>query len=146
MPKERIKLHPPQKPAFSKRYRLSVTCAVPNIESCYAVVYFPFPHEYGLTASSFSNNVNLLPFSPFQPDCLQYPESFPKNLHFYVSGCSIFHVNNPNNYMYLAANPHSTICCPRDLLPQKQRFELKCSICNNIYSRFESHFHDFARS
>jgi len=27
--------------------------------------------------------------------------------------------------MYFAANPHLTICCPRDILPQKQRFELK---------------------
>ena len=52
-------------------------------------------------------------------------------LDFYVSGCSIFHVNNPKNYMYLAANPHLTICCPRDL-PQKQRFELKCSLCNKF--------------
>ena len=42
------------------------------------------------------------------------PKSFLKNLDFYVSGCSIFHVNDPNNYMYLAANPHLTICCRKD--------------------------------
>ena len=36
-------------------------------------------------------------------------KSFLKNLDFYVSGCSIFHVIDPNNYMYLAATPHLTL-------------------------------------
>ena len=63
--------------------------------------------------------------------------SFLKNLDFYVSGCSICHVNNPKK-MFLAANAHLRICYPRDL-PQNQRFELKCSLCNNIYIQDLSH-------
>ena len=38
--------------------------------------------------------------------------------------CSIFHVKDPKNYMYLADDPHLKICSSRDL-PQKQRFESK---------------------
>ena len=68
------------------------------------------------------------------------PKSFQKNLD--VSGCSIFYVNEPKNYVYLAANPHSTLCCPQG----PQRFELKTFHFKKIYiQRFETHFHDFSK-
>ena len=39
------------------------------------------------------------------------PEGFLKKLD--VSGCSISHANGPKNYVYLAGNPHLTICRPQ---------------------------------
>merc|ERR1712208_17584 len=48
-------------------------------------------------------------------------------------------------YGIVCRPPHLEICCSRDL-PQKQRFELKkCSLCKNIDSSFEPHFHDFSK-
>ena len=66
---------------------------------------YPYPSKYGdLTHSDLVLIQQIL----------LNPKSFLKNLD--VSGWSIFHVNDPKNYVYLAANPHLTICCLRDLL------------------------------
>ena len=52
----------------------------------------------------------------------------------------------PKNYMYLDSDPHLEICSSRDLLPQKQRFELKRSLCDYKYSKICDTFSRFSIS
>ena len=67
---------------------------------------------------------------------------FRKILKFLYQWCSIFHVKDSKNYMYLAADPHlNTLLFQRP--HQKQRFDLKMTL--KVYSKFATHFHDFSK-
>ena len=83
------------------------------------------------------------PFRPgFDLKILRNPKGFLKNLD--VSGCSIVHVNDPKNYVYLAANPHLTKCCSFNsslCFPQKQRLELKCLLRINMIQDLSYNVH-----
>ena len=53
--------------------------------------------------------------------------------YFQIRGSQTFHVKDPQNYMYLAADPHLEKDCSRD--DQKQRFQLQKIPLKNIYSK-----------